>query len=66
MITNNNPKKCPSCKSNNIKLGACTYKKDEDGLDTDKIISGSWFCHNCGECIGRYENRVNDISENSI
>lgn len=67
MFTFEDPDHCPRCKSKNIILGQKVYKKDVWGEDTDIVISGMWFCNECGNVIGRKISRYeNEIDRNSV
>lgn len=66
MLTQNKPTHCPECESQSVYLGSCDYKKDADGLSTDIIVSGSWFCKECGTVIGSFFKGINDINKRSL
>nr|WP_288829766.1 hypothetical protein [uncultured Clostridium sp.] len=67
MITTKDPVRCPSCGGKNVYLAGRDFKKDVWGEDTEEVISGTWFCRDCGEPMGRKISRYdNDIHEKSI
>lgn len=67
MFTTKNPSHCPKCSSKNVVLLNKTFKKDNQGEDTDIVILGMWFCNNCGDVLGRKISQYeNDIDANSI
>ena len=67
MFTTQNPTHCPKCMSKNVILGDEIFEKDPYGEDTDIVIRGEWFCHDCGNCIGRKISRYdNDIDKKSL
>lgn len=67
MYTFGEPNHCPQCHSKSIVLGQKEYKKDVWEEDTDIVISGTWFCNECGNVIGRKLSQYeNEIDPNSI
>jgi predicted nucleic-acid-binding Zn-ribbon protein len=67
MYTEKEPNHCPKCLSKNLFLEPIRLKKDRQGMDTDTVTLGVWYCNKCGELVGRKMSEFyNDIDANSI